>query len=336
MSTIKRVTSICAGAMVASTLSFNAFAVELRVMTEEIFTNPPTLAVQVGLEYIQDQLPKVTNGEVTAKLINGTALGTEKTMIKQLPKGVVDMLVVSAGNIGSHVPEIRMMGTSYLFNSYDHVRRVLSDDKIFQLMKDKVAGRKLGFQLAGIGLTGTRNFYNRLNPVTTMEGLKGMKMRVMSSPVEFTVWSALGTLPITMSAKEIYTSMQTGVIDAAESSIPAIVANRYYEIAPNITLTRHQFNTAWYLLSDLAIEKIPAEHMDAVLKVFRDAGNIQVDAAETLSATSLEFLKSRPGVTVSEIDTRPMAKILYDIQNEVAKELGMEDLLTTVRERAGG
>lgn len=336
MFSIKRITSICAGAVVASMLSANAFAVELRLMTEEIFSTPPTLAVQVGLEYIRDQLPKVTNGDVTAKLINGTALGTEKTMIKQLPKGVVDMLTVSAGNVGSHVPAIRMMGTSYLFNSYDHVRSVLGDDKIFTLIADKVSSRKLGYQLVGIGLTGTRNFYNRLNPVTSMAEMKGMKMRVMSSPVEFKVWSALGTLPITMSAKEIYTSMQTGVIDAAESSIPAIVANRYYEIAPNITLTHHQFNTSYYLMSDLGIGKIPAKHKAAVMKVFRDAGNIQVNAAETLSATNLKFLKSRPGVTVSDIDTRPMAKILFDIQNEVAKELGMEDLLKTVRERAGG
>lgn len=305
--------------------------VTLRVASEEIFADPPKIAAQYALEYIAAELPKVTDGEVVVELYPNAALGSEKELIRSVAEGTVDATVMSSGNAAGLIPEVQLFSASYLFNSYDHVRSVLEDDAFFQAMRKVVADKQAGFQLGGIGITGTRNLYNRSRVVASVEDLEGLKMRVMSSPTEFTVWSTLGTLPTNIPAPEIYTSIQTGVVDAAESSLPAIAGNKYYEVAPNVTLTHHQFNLHFFLISDAALSRIPEEDRGAVLQTFREAGLKEVDAAEELSAKVLDMLRGQPGVTVTEVDTKPFAAKLQEVQDEVAIELGVEHLLEMVR-----
>jgi tripartite ATP-independent transporter DctP family solute receptor len=324
----RRILATAAG---LSMLAASAQAVELRVANEEVFADPPKVAAQFALEYIEEQLPKATDGEVTVKLYPNAALGSEKELIKAVADGTVDATVMSPGNAAGVIPEIQLFSAGYLFNSFEHAQSVIEDEAFFQEMKKIVADKETGFQLVGIGLTGARNLYSRTTVVDSMEDMRGMKMRVMSSPTEFKVWGTLGMLPTNIPAPEIYTSLQTGVVDAAESSLPAIAGNKYYEVAPNITLTNHQFNLHLFLLSDVTIGNIPEDKVDAVEKTFREAGLKEIEGAEKLSADVLDFLRSQEGVTVTEVDTKPFAAALVQVQDEVAKELGMEKVLEIIR-----
>lgn len=325
---LTRVSATAAG---LAMLAASAQAVELRIANEEVFADPPKVAAQFALEYIEEQLPKATDGEVTVTLYPNAALGSEKELIKAVADGTVDGTVMSPGNAAGLIPEVQLFSAGYLFNSFDHARTVIEDETFFEEMKKIVAGKNARFQLVGIGLTGARNLYSRTKVVESMEDMEGMKMRVMSSPTEFKVWGTLGMLPTNIPAPEIYTSLQTGVVDAAESSLPAIAGNKYYEVAPNITLTNHQFNLHLFLLSDAAIAKIPEDELEAVEKTFREAGLKEIEGAEQLSEDVLEFLRSQEGVTVTEVDTKPFAAALVEVQDEVAKELGMEKILEIIR-----
>ena len=325
--------TVVAAALAAGLTGAAQAQVSLRVANEEIFADPPKVAAQSALEYIEAEVPEVTGGEVEVQLYPNAALGSEKELIRAVAEGTVDATVMSPGNAAGLIPEVQLFSASYLFGSYDHARSVIESDEFFNRMQEIVASKDAGFQLAGIGLTGTRNLYTRDTDVVTMDDLSGLKMRVMSSPTEFDVWSALGTLPTNIPAPEIYTSLQTGVVDAAESSLPAIAGNRYFEVAPHINLTHHQFNLHLFLISDAALQKIPDEHDDAVMQVFRDAGLIEIASAEALSEEVLQMLRDQPGVTVNEIDTGPFAEQLTSIQDEVAAELGMEDVLQMIRSK---
>jgi tripartite ATP-independent transporter DctP family solute receptor len=313
-----------------------AAPVVLKFASEEPFGNPPRVAAQYGLEYVEKTLPKVTGDAVQAKLYSNATLGSEKELLKSVASGVIDAAVASPGNAAGLIPELQLFSASYLFTSYDHAKKVLADDKFFARLQQIVRDRKLGFQLAGVSLTGTRNLYNRVKPVNALEGLAGMKMRVMNSPTEFKVWSTLGMLPSTIPAPEIYSALQAGVVDAAESSIPAIVGSKYYEVAPHITLTNHQFNLHIYIIGDRALAKIPETARQAVFKAFREGGLVQVDAAVKLSDEKLQFLKSQPNVTVTPVDTAPFAKKLKSIQDDVAAELKVQDLLQMIRAAGTG
>jgi tripartite ATP-independent transporter DctP family solute receptor len=306
-------------------------ATTLKFASEENFGTPPRVAAQYGLEHLRDSIGKATNNAFDIKIYPNATLGSEKELIKSVANGTVDATVMSPGNIAGLLPEAQLFSTSYLFTSYDHAKKVLSNEQFLSRMKQIVRDRKMGFQLAAISLTGTRNLYNRVKPVNTVEGIAGMKMRVMNSPTEFKIWSTLGMLPSTIPGPEIYSSLQSGVVDAAESSLPAIVGGKYYEVAPHITLTHHQYNLHFYMVGDKAIAKIPAAVQGAVFKAFEDAAKVQLDAAVRLADEKLQFLRSSPKVTVSEVDARAFARKLIPIQDEVAATLKMQDVLKLIR-----
>ena len=306
-------------------------ATTLKIASEENFGTPPRVAAQFGLERLRDLLPQATGKAFDVKLYPNATLGSEKALIKSVADGTIDATVMSPGNLAGMVPEVQLFSASYLFTGYEHAKKVLASKEFLDRMKQIVRDRKLGFQLAAVSLTGTRNLYNRVKPVNSVDGLSGMKMRVMNSPTEFKVWSTLGMLPSTIPGPEIYSSLQSGVVDAAESSLPAIVGGKYYEVAPHVTLTHHQYNLHLYVIGDKTLAKIPAAQQPAVFKVFEDAASHQVDAAVKLSGEKLEFLRSQAKVTVSEVDPRPYATKLMPIQDQVAKELKMEDVLKLIR-----
>jgi TRAP-type C4-dicarboxylate transport system substrate-binding protein len=207
---------------------------KLRIASEEPFGNPPRVSVQYGLEHLRDVAPKRTGNAVAIELYANATLGSEKDLIRSVGTGIVDGAVTSPGNAGALIPEFQLFSASYLFTSYDHVKRVLASDAFVDRLQQIVRDRKLGFQLAGVGLTGTRNLYNRIKPVDTPDSMRGLTIRVMNSPTEAKVWGTLGLLPTNIPAPEIYSALQTGVIDAAESSLPAIMGGKYYEVAPYI------------------------------------------------------------------------------------------------------
>ncbi len=318
----------------AGTMAFVSVAnaeFSMRIASEEPFGDPPVVAAQYGIEYVEAHLPDATDGYVTVNIYPGAALGTESDLVRSVGTGIVDATVMSPGNLAAVIPEVQLFSASYLFTDYDHAQAVLSDPEFLERMREIVASHDAGFQLAGLSLTGTRNLYNRLGPVSEQGDIEGMSMRVMASQTEFDVWSALGTLPTNIPAPEIYTALQTGVVDAAESSLPAIVGNRYFEVAPHIVLTHHQFNLHFYLIGDHVLERVPEEYHDAMFEVFRDATVEQIQGAIELSEQSLEFLRDQEGVTVSEVDTAEFAATLAHIQDEVATDLGVEDLLEMIR-----
>ncbi|MEX2631248.1 MAG: TRAP transporter substrate-binding protein [Tistlia sp.] len=305
--------------------------VTLKMASNAHRADPPKVGDQIAFEWLAEELEKRTDGAVALEIYWGGSLGAEAQLHQSLATGVIDVLPNSGSNLANLVPEIGLLSTSYLFRDFDHYRAVVNDPAFFGRLQEIVRDHELGSQLVGMGATGSRNLYNRQREVRSPEDAAGMKMRVMSSPIEFRVWQGLGMLPTNLPSTEIYMSLQTGVVDASESSIPFIVSNKYYEVAPYITLTNHQISTHLYLMNDATIAALPDEHRETVLALFREAGNRQIDATKRLSSEMLEQLRGNPNVTITDVDTQPFADKLTSLQDDVAEELGVDDLLTVIR-----
>lgn len=305
--------------------------VVLKMASNAHQANPPKVGDQVAFEWLQQELEERTDGAVKLEIYWGGSLGAEAQMTQALETGVIDVLPNSGSNIANVISEAGLLSTSYLFRDFDHYKAVVADEEFFGRFQDIVREQDLGYQLVGMGATGSRNLYNRVREVETPEDASGMKMRVMSSPVEFRVWKELGLMPTSIPSTEIYMSLQTGVVDAAESSIPFIVSNKYYEVAPYITLTNHQISTHLYFINDESLQRVPEEHRGTLLELFREAGYRHIDATAKLSEELLDTLRSQPGVTVTDVDSSHFSELLMTLQDDVAKELGVEDLLDVVR-----
>jgi tripartite ATP-independent transporter DctP family solute receptor len=321
-----------ASAILLAAGSAMADKVVLRMGTNDHFSDPPKIGGQIAFQWLQKTVAERTNGEVEIKIYPGAQLGAEKDTVKMLKSGGIDITPDSPGNLAALVPEIGLFSASYLFASFEHYEKVVSDERFFSRLKKIVQDRNLGYQLVGIGATGSRSVYNRVRPVGTPADLKGMKMRVMASPTEFKIWSTLGMLPTTIASTEIYSALQSGVVDASESSVPYIVGNKYYEVAPYITLTNHQISGHMYLIGDKALAKVPAKHRAALLKTLYETGPQHIRATARMSEQKLEELRAKPGVKVNTVNPSAFIAQLRPIQDEVAKGLGVEDLLKIIRE----
>ena len=306
--------------------------VVLRMGTNDHFSDPPKTGGQVAFQWLQKTVAERTNGEVEIKIYPGAQLGAEKDTVKMLKTGGIDITPDSPGNLAALVPEIGLFSASYLFANFEHYEKAVSDERFFKRLQQIVRERNLGYQLVGIGATGSRNVYNRVRPVSKPGELKGMKMRVMASPIEFKVWSTLGMLPTTIASTEIYSALQSGVVDASESSVPYIVGNKYYEVAPYITMTNHQISGHIYLIGDKALAKVPEKHRAALLQALYETGPRQIRATAEISERMLKDLRAKPKVQVSTVDPSAYITQLRPIQDEVARNLGVEDLLKIIRE----
>ena len=131
---------------------------------------------------------------------------------------------------------------------------------------------------------------------------------------------------------DVYTGMQTGLVDAAENAAAVYGANKHYEVAPYLSMTAHQWLIAFMFVSDKTWAKLPADVQGKVLKIGKGMTNSVVDHAVKTDAEFVETMKAKYGVKVNEVEKGPFIKALAPLQDEVAKDLKMEAALARIRE----
>ena len=285
---------------------------------------------EAGL-YLKKRLAEKTGGAYDVRVFPGAQLGNEMAMLDTVISGNLDMSIAAAANASTFLPELGMFSVSYIFADLDHFKRVLNDAEFNRLVDEKIAARKVGFRRVASFTAGVRNVYNNQRPIKSVEDLSGLKMRVMASPIESKVWKRLGTKPVAIPFGDVYTGMQTGLVQSAENAAAVYGSNKHYEVAPYYSMTGHQWLIAYLFVSDATWEKLPADVRSAITDIGKEMTNHIVDFVVQSDAKFVDDLKSKYGVKVNAVDTGPFVKRLAPLQDEVAKELGMEAVLARIR-----
>lgn len=286
---------------------------------------------EVGV-YLGKRLQEETNGEYTVSVFPGAQLGNEMAMLDSVIAGNLDMSIAASANASTFVPELGLFSVSYIFKDVDHFRRVLNDGQFNEMIDKLIAEKDLGIRRVASFTAGVRNVYNNTGPITSLEDLDKMKLRVMASPIESKVWGQLGTLPVSIPFGDVYTGMQTGLVQAAENAAAVYASNKHYEVAPYYSLTGHQWLIAFLFVSDATYEKLTPEAREALEKIGMEITDHIIDFVVASDAEFVEKMKSEYGVKVNEVDTGPFVERLAATQDEVAEELGMQEVLARVRE----
>jgi TRAP-type C4-dicarboxylate transport system substrate-binding protein len=171
-----------------------------------------------GMKHLANRVAELTNGQVKVDVFIGATLGNEVSMLEGLRMGTVDICCAAAPNASTIVPDFNMFSSNYLFMNYEHFRKVITQPEFVQMMTDMIRKRNVGIEFMGLYTCGVRSLYNRLRPVYTPDDVKGMKIRVMASPIEAKMWKSYGAIPISIPTPEVYTALQQGVADGAENS----------------------------------------------------------------------------------------------------------------------
>ncbi len=274
-----------------------------------------------------------SGGKLQIDIFPAAQLGSEVAMIEGVRLGSVDGAVIHVANAATVVPELALFSVAYLFKDRDHYERVITDPKFVERVAALVASKNLGVKVIGFYSAGVRNVYTRKGPVNSPEDFKGTKIRVMNNPIEAKIWSTIGTIPTPMNFGEVYQSLQTGVLDAAENGLSVIESNRHYEAAKTIILTEHQRSVALLFVNERKFNALAPAEQQALADAAHEASLVQRNRDVELNAEAIERMKAK-GTQFIVPDRAKFATLIMPIQDEVAQNLKMTDVLALVR--AGG
>lgn len=283
-------------------------------------------------QHFAERVNELTNGELTVEVFPSATLGTETSMLQQVADGNIPISVSTTANASSFVPQFGILSVSYLFEDGEHFRRAVADEEFNRLIDEMIDQADPGFIRVATITPGARSMYNSVGPVEGLSDMEGKKMRVMASPVESEVWSALGTLPVAIPFGDVYTGMQTGLIQAAENSPGSYILNKHHEVAPYFSVTEHQWPISGIFMNKDAFEALPEDQQEAIRQAGRDASVFGVEDAIASDNKLLDEMASKYGVTVNRLDTAPLVEAVSDLQDSKAKELGTEEILERIRE----
>ncbi|MBT9183839.1 TRAP transporter substrate-binding protein [Pectobacterium punjabense] len=280
----------------------------------------------VAVQKMGEKLKAATGGRLEIKTFPGGVLGDEKQMIEQAQLGAIDIIRVSMTPVAAILPEIEVFTLPYIFRDEDHLHKVL-DGKIGQEIGDKITqNSKSKLIFLGWMDAGTRNLITK-QPVAKPEDLKGMKIRVQTSQVALATLKAMGANAIAMGTSEVFSGMQTGVIDGTENNPPTYVAHNYMPVAKNFTWSRHFIIPELFLYSKTKWDKLSKEDQDLILKLAKEAQQEQRVLWNEYTQQSLDKMKAG-GVQFHEIDTEYYFKATQPVRDQFGAKY--QDLIKAV------
>jgi tripartite ATP-independent transporter DctP family solute receptor len=233
--------------------------------------HPAGYPTVVAVEHFGDKLDKATNGRITVQMYASMQLGGEKEAIEQAQIGAIQLARVSVGTLGPVVADLNVFNLPFLFRNTAHMQKVI-DGAIGQELLDKVTGN------ANAGLVGlcwmdagARSLYDTKKPIRSIADLKGLKVRVMGNPMFVDMMNALGGNGVAMGYDQVFSALQTGVVDGAENNPPSFVFDNHYQVAKYYTLTEHLIVPEILVLSRKTWDALTAEDRELVRKSAREA-----------------------------------------------------------------
>ncbi|CAI8804754.1 MULTISPECIES: TRAP transporter substrate-binding protein [Pseudomonas] len=294
-------------------VTFTGAAQALQLKFADI--HPAGYPTVVAEENMGKTLTKETNGELTFQYFPGGVLGSEKEVIEQMQVGAVQLSRVSLGIVGPVVPDVNVFNMPFIFRDHQHMRNVI-DGAVGDEILDKITNSEFGLVALAWMDGGTRNVYTK-KPVRKLEDLKGMKIRVQGNPMFIDMMNAMGGNGIAMDTGEIFSALQTGVIDGAENNPPTLLEHNHFQNAKYYSLTGHLILPEPIVMSKITWEKLTPDQQALVKTAAKAAQAEERVLWDKKSAASEEKLKAA-GVEFIEVDKKPF----YDATAPVREKYG--------------
>jgi TRAP-type transport system periplasmic protein len=293
----------------------------------------PDSPYQVGLLKFKEVAEEVSNGSIEVEVHAGT-IGTEESeLVEKLQLGAADVVLVSPGFMTqTGIREVDLFSAPYLFDSYEHWLKVV-DGKVGKEMGE-IINRKSNnsFKLLGYWTAGVRHFYGK-KPLESIDDLKGVSLRTQTSGVIADFWEKTGAIPSSISWGELYQGLQQDVVDSSENAYPFFVQQAHHT-TPNgkyITETAHDFTTRFLLINGEKFDSYSKEHQEMILHAAEESVKAEREAT---NKQDVEYKEKaiEDGAIVNEINRKPFIEVAKPIQDEFAKEIGVEEMIQQIRE----
>lgn len=259
-------------------------------------------------EKFSEELKTRSNGRMRVDIFPAGQLGTEKDMVQQLETGTLELGIITNAYMSTRSEVFNAWSMPFLFKSLEETTQASKSEPAKKIM-DELS--KNGIQGLGYLSTGIRQVLMKDVSITKPEDLKGKKIRVLGSPSILDFWKTVGAGPTPMPLPEVYSSLQSGVIDGIDIDLDALNTEKYYDIAKNLTITNHMAFPGIVVMSKLIYDKMPTEDQKIVAEAMMaaiDWGNKEAVAREH---KNLEELKAK-GVTVTHLSNTESFNAIRD------------------------
>ncbi|MEJ2804667.1 TRAP transporter substrate-binding protein, partial [Comamonadaceae bacterium PP-2] len=270
----------------------------------------------VAVENMGKKLEKATDGRLRIQMFPGGVLGGEKEMIEQTQVGAINILRTSLGSVGTVVPEVNVFNMPFVFRSPDHMRKVI-DGEIGDELLGKITASSARLVAIGWMDGGSRSLYTK-KPVRSAADLKGQKIRMIGNPLFVDTMNAMGGNGISMGYGEVFTALQTGVLDGAENNSPSYFTSNHFSTgAKYYSQTNHLIIPELLVVSKATWDKLKPEDQALLRKFGKEAQAEQRVLWDQSVADSDTKLKAA-GVEFIQIDNKPF----YDATAPVRAKYG--------------
>lgn len=285
------------------------------------YDQPRTTAYGIAADIFDAKLKELSGGKMSVDQFPGAQLGQEPVMLQKLRTGDIDFVITSTANASTLAPQAGVLSLHFIFRDQQHLANTLADPAVSKAFREMVKESVQGGQVLGLLTMGLRNIYSK-KEITKLEDIKGMKIRVQATKTEDTHFPAYGTQTVHMPFGEVYTSLQTGVVNAAENGINVYLANKHYEVAPILSITEHEANNNCIWVSDKTWNSLSDQEKQWVQGAADEVSRKEPALALKLEADSAERLKKLGVKVVEGVDKSGFMKAAQPIQDQLAKELG--------------
>jgi tripartite ATP-independent transporter DctP family solute receptor len=272
-----------------------------------------------ALHMMREHVEAATGGKVTIEIFPNMQLGGEVEMIKQVLTGSLDITSPSNAPLTNFVPALKIFDMPFLFRDEAHMIAVLRGP-VLQDINEIVATS--GIRLLGVFNVGVRHIMSN-KPVRTMDDLKGLKIRTMQSKYHMAAFNAFGANATPISYAELYSSLQTGVVDGAEAANTNYFEKKFYEVAPYWGQVGWTILTAPLIMSEKKFASLPSDVQQALLEGGNKAAAWEQDYYASVDKGRLDDVRNA-GVSITKLDIAPFQK---------ASEKVYAEFLTTDDER---
>ena len=268
------------------------------------------------------KLEAATNGRLSVQMFPSMQLGGEKEMIEQAQVGALQIARISVGPVGTIVDDLNVFNLPFVFRDIAHMRKVI-DGPMGEELLDKISTNEKT-QLIGLAWMdgGSRNVYNKVRPVRTVEDLKGLKIRMMGNPIFVDTMNALGGNGVAMGMDQVLTALQTGVVDGAENNPPSYDSFGHYPIAKHYTLTEHLIIPEILVFSRKSFEAMSKEDQALIKKLGKETQVEQRKLWDERVEVSMKKIKAAGIDVITIADKTPFQNAVKPVWDKYGSKYG--------------
>ncbi len=236
------------------------------------FTSSQPAVHPSSVRYMEaaERVKQKSGGRFDITVFHSGQLGTDIDTFTQVRIGGVQMMVLSNVITATAAPLTSALSMPFAFKNYDEVWAA-ADGKLQALLREDL--KKAGYLTTNKILdSGFHQITNNKGPINTVDDIQGLKLRAPPSPIQVSTWKAIGAAPASMNFSELYTALQTGVVDGQESPASLAKTTRLYEVQKYMSITSHMWDGWYTLINPRAFGKLPKDMQDLVMESFDQAG----------------------------------------------------------------